>query len=72
MDAELPYPLTTDFWIVDDVAMIETPTAELTIDDPDEVATYDKIAELMWTVAAEGEAARATLLRVLGDLAPPA
>lgn len=70
MNVELPYPLTTDFWIVDDVVMIETPTAELTIDDPDEVATFDKIADLMWTVAEEGDAARATLLRVLGDLAP--
>ncbi|MFD2466633.1 helix-turn-helix domain-containing protein [Amycolatopsis silviterrae] len=70
-DVVLPYPVTADFWVVDDVAMVETPEGEHIASDAD---PYNEVADLLWTVAAEGEAARAVLLRVLDSLtrtAPP-
>ncbi len=65
-DVVLPYPVTADFRVVDDVAMVETPDGEHIASDAD---PYHEVADLLWTVAAEGDAARAVLLRVLEALA---
>lgn len=60
----LPYMLMHGYWIVDDLAMVETVTGELTVTDPDEVATYSKLTGLLWSSAAEGDEARAILSRL--------
>lgn len=58
----LPYMLMHGYWIVDNVVLVETVTGELTVSDPDEVATYNEVTDLLWGVAAEGDAARRLLL----------
>lgn len=58
MDARLPYPLLHGWWILDDIVMIETATAELTVDDPGELDVYTKLTDLLWQAAAEGDQAR--------------
>lgn len=58
MDVRLPYPLMHNWWIVDDIVMVETATAELTVDDPGELAVYNRLTDLLWTTAAEGDEAR--------------
>jgi hypothetical protein len=61
----LPYMLMHGYWIVDDLVTVETVTAELVVTDPDEVVTYNRVTDLLWNAAAEGDVARALLLRVL-------
>ncbi|SMD24221.1 helix-turn-helix domain-containing protein [Lentzea albidocapillata] len=68
----LPYMLMHGYWIVDQVVMVETVTAELRITDPDEVATYGKVTDLLWSAAVEGDAARTLLLRLASELPPSA
>lgn len=63
----LPYMLMHGYWIVDDLAMVETVTGELTVPDPDEVATYNQLTDMLWSAAAEGERARAILARLAGQ-----
>lgn len=60
----LPYLLMHGYWIIDQLVMVETVTAELRVTDPDEVATYNKVTDLLWSAAVEGDAARALLLRL--------
>ncbi|MCS7477500.1 helix-turn-helix domain-containing protein [Umezawaea endophytica] len=64
----LPYPLVHGFWIVDQLVMIEFLTAEVRVSDPEEVATYGKLADRLWSVAAEGNDARELLTRVAAEL----
>lgn len=61
----LPYPLTHGFWIVDDLAMVETVTGELMVTDPDELATLNQLTDMLWSVAVEGDRARDLLLKVM-------
>lgn len=58
LNVQVPYPLLHGWWIVDDVVLVETATAELTIDDPDELAVHNRLTDMLWTVAVEGDAAR--------------
>ncbi|EMD22937.1 helix-turn-helix domain-containing protein [Amycolatopsis azurea] len=58
LDVQLPYPLLHGWWIIDDVVLVETVTAELTIDDPDELAVHSRLIDMLWEVAAEGDKAR--------------
>jgi transcriptional regulator with XRE-family HTH domain len=64
---ELPYPLTHGYWIVDNLVMIEQVHAELVLYDPDQVTKYTRLTDMLWSpaVTAEGDEARALLLRVL-------
>lgn len=62
----LPYMLMHGYWIIDRLVMVETVTAELRITDPDEVATYGEVTDLLWSAAVEGDEARALLLRLVG------
>jgi transcriptional regulator with XRE-family HTH domain len=64
----LPYMLMHGYWIVGNIVMVETVTAELRITDPDEVATYGKVTDLLWSVAVEGDEARKLLLRLATGL----
>jgi transcriptional regulator with XRE-family HTH domain len=57
-DVRLPYPLMHGWWIVDEIVQVETVTAELTVDDPDELAVYNRLTDTLWSSAAEGDAAR--------------
>lgn len=63
----LPYPVTGGFWIVDDVVMIENAPGEHLVDDADEVGTCHEVADLLWTIAAENDAAKTVLQRVLDN-----
>jgi transcriptional regulator with XRE-family HTH domain len=55
---KLPYPLLHNWWVIDDVVLVETATAEIVVDDPDEVEKYNDLTDMFWTVAAEGDEAR--------------
>ncbi|MQA07247.1 MAG: helix-turn-helix domain-containing protein [Pseudonocardiaceae bacterium] len=65
---QLPYMLMHGYWIVDDLAMIETVTGELTLPDPDEVATLGELTDMLWSAAAEGDHARTILHRAADEL----
>lgn len=62
---QLPFPLLNGYWIIDRLVMIETLTFERRITDPDDVQTYASYTDRLWKVAAEGEAARAILTRLV-------
>jgi hypothetical protein len=62
----LPYMLMHGYWIVDHMVMIETVTGELTVSDPDEVATYNKVTDMLWSAAVERDEVRSLLVRHLG------
>lgn len=69
LDQRLPWMPMHGYWIVDDQAMVENVTAEITINDPDELAAYRTLTDKLWTVAVEGDDARALLLRLARDYA---
>ncbi len=54
----LPYPLLHNWWVIDNVVLMESATAEIVVDDPDEVEVYNKLTDMFWEVAVEGDAAR--------------
>lgn len=51
---QLPHLVTVGFWLVDDEVFVEHTSGELRIDDKDQVATYNKLADQLWTSAHEG------------------
>ena len=59
----LPFVLTHGFVVLDDIVLTDTMTSELRIDDPEQVAVYQRVADALWTVASEGPAAIAVLKR---------
>lgn len=65
----LPHLLPHGYWILDDHVLVETVSDELRIDDPDQVAVYHRLSDALWTVAVEGDEARALLTRVAATLA---
>ncbi|GAA1030823.1 MULTISPECIES: helix-turn-helix domain-containing protein [Amycolatopsis] len=69
LDRPLPTITMHGFTIHDDTVLVEVNHTELTVVDADDVALYDTIVDQLWQVAAEGEAARTLLQRVLGGLA---
>lgn len=58
---QLPNITMNGFNLLDDVAQVEHASAELTIDDPDQVAIYHRLTDRLWTTALEGDAARQAL-----------
>ncbi|HEX3779921.1 MAG TPA: helix-turn-helix transcriptional regulator [Pseudonocardiaceae bacterium] len=66
---QLPYVPWHGFWIVDDTVFIENITAEVRVVDEVDVAVYHRLADALWTVAVEGDEARALLSHVARDLA---
>ncbi|WP_134667825.1 helix-turn-helix transcriptional regulator [Amycolatopsis sp. CFH S0078] len=71
LDRQLPYVPMHGFWLFDDELLTaEMLHTEVTTRDPEDVRLYRHYLAGMWAVAAEGEAARTLLQRVLGDLAP--
>jgi hypothetical protein len=65
---QLPHVLWHGFWIVDDTVFVENITAEVRVSDATEVATYHRLADALWTVAVEGNEARALLAKVASGL----
>jgi hypothetical protein len=53
--------------LYDDVAKVETVVGESSYTG-DEAATYAKILDRLWTVAAEGDAARRLIIRAADEL----
>ncbi|HEY1569920.1 MAG TPA: Scr1 family TA system antitoxin-like transcriptional regulator [Pseudonocardiaceae bacterium] len=66
---QLPVVPLHGYLQLDDQIIVELNHTELTVGDPDEVAVYQRITDLLWTVAVEGDAARALLARIAADLA---
>lgn len=64
----LPYMLGNGWWLIDQMVMVETVTRELRITDPDEVEAYSALTDQLWSVAVEGDDARALLARVATEL----
>lgn len=60
----LPYWPTEGYWMVDQLVIVEWLGAEQEITDPDQVAVYHEVTDLLWTAAVEGDEARSLLLRV--------
>jgi transcriptional regulator with XRE-family HTH domain len=60
----LPVLLPDSFWIFDDAVQVEAVTTDDRITDPDQIAIFNRLADELWTVAVEGDDARALLLRL--------
>ncbi len=68
-EAALPNPLRHGFWIYDDnLVLVETLTAELSLRDAEDVETYSRFFESLWQVARHGQDAAAILRRRIADL----
>ena len=62
MGAVLPTVVLHDFVIKDDVITIELSHTEMATGDAGDLALYNRLLDLMWSIAAEGDDARALLL----------
>ncbi len=60
---------STGFWIFDDsLVALETPTASIEVTRPQEVELYARMFEHLQAAAVYGAAARALIIRALGEL----
>jgi transcriptional regulator with XRE-family HTH domain len=66
---QIPHLLPHGFWLLDTEVRFESVAGEHRTTDPDEVALYNKLTDRLWSVAAEGDEARSSLLRILGAIA---
>lgn len=72
LDTPLPHPVWHGFWIYDDgLVLVETPTAELSLRDADDIETYRRLFESLWDVATHGTDASTLLRRLVHRLAGP-
>lgn len=62
----LPNITMNGFTILDNQVVVEHVSAELTIDDPDQVAIYQRLMDRLWAVACERDDARA-ILQAIAD-----
>lgn len=70
LDTPLPHPVWHGFWIYDDVLVLaETPTAELSMRDAEDLDIYQRLFEAHDDIAAHGKAAL-TVIRRLIDRVP--
>jgi transcriptional regulator with XRE-family HTH domain len=60
----LPHVPLNGYWILDEQVLVESVTAELRITDPDQLATYHRLTDRLWTTAAEAEEAQALLRKL--------
>jgi len=68
-DVKLPVVPSHGFWIFDEeIVLIETLSAELTLRDSDEVALYSRIFELLWDVAIRGDEVAVFLRRLIEEM----
>lgn len=68
LGVQYPNLLPHGFWLVDDEVVVELVHSEVRVTDPDHVAVYDRLADRLWDLAAEGAAARALLARAAANL----
>ena len=68
LNRPMPYMPMHGYWLLDDVALVENITAEIRIEDADEVAIYHQLTDRLWKVAAERDQARAILGSIAADL----
>jgi transcriptional regulator with XRE-family HTH domain len=68
LDRQLPHVPWHGYWIVDDEVFIELVTSEVRVTDEDQVAIYHRLTDRLWSVAAEGELARALLARIAANV----
>lgn len=67
LDTPLPHPTWHGFWIDDEtLVLLETPTAELSLRDADDLGIYQRLFDSLDELAAHGTAAR-TMIRNLVD-----
>ncbi|MGH9656905.1 MAG: helix-turn-helix domain-containing protein [Bryobacteraceae bacterium] len=67
--SRLPFVVTNGFIVHDDhTVLADTMTAELRINDPEQIAAYHHIVDRLWGSAAEGADARAILARIATGL----
>jgi transcriptional regulator with XRE-family HTH domain len=60
--ARLPYPAAHGFWLYDDkLVLVDTISAELVLRDRDDIELYERVFEMLWSVAATGDAAIAAV-----------
>lgn len=60
---------STGFWIFDDtLAALETPTASIEVNRPDELSLYTRMFEVLRTSAVYGQTARALIESAINDL----
>lgn len=69
LGTRLPHVPAGGFWILGDSVAIETDNTEITTDDPDDIALYNRLLDALWTVAVEGDAARRLLVQASADIA---
>ena len=65
---QLPHLLPHGYWILDDRVLVETAAEELRIEDPDQVALYQRLTDRLWSAAVEGDEARGVLARIASTL----
>ncbi|GAA0516348.1 transcriptional regulator [Saccharopolyspora subtropica] len=63
----LPNITMNGFTMLDDLVQVEHVSAELSIDDPDQVAIYHRLMDRLWQVACEGDDARAILQQLAAE-----
>lgn len=68
LDAELPIVPLHGFRMIDDAVFVEIHHTEVVTRDADDIALYNRIVSALWTVAVEGDDARAVLARVAAEL----
>ena len=67
-NVRIPAVAMNGFWIIDEHVRAETVNAEITVSDPEDVGLYNRLLDGLWSVAVEGEQARALLTRVAAEL----
>ncbi|MCI2424018.1 helix-turn-helix domain-containing protein [Saccharopolyspora sp. K220] len=63
----LPNITMNGFSMLDDLVQVEHVSAELTIDDPDQVAIYHRLMDRLWHVACEGDEARTIVQQLAAE-----
>jgi transcriptional regulator with XRE-family HTH domain len=61
---QLPHVPQNTYWILDTLVLVENVTAELRINDPDQLAIYHRLTDRLWQSAAEADDARGILDKV--------
>lgn len=67
-ECEPPVVAMQNFHLYDDYVSIELSHTEVVSTDPEDIKYYQLILDQLWTVAVDGEAARALLRRVAADM----
>ncbi|MEV0085281.1 helix-turn-helix transcriptional regulator [Saccharopolyspora sp. NPDC050642] len=69
LNTRLPHIPASGFWIIGDTVFVETVNTEISTDDPDDVALYNRLADSLWQAAVEGDDARRLLVQISTDIA---